>query len=112
MTEKSSSFKPVVDRSLLQSAIHKETTIKGFWDDKTILGVAVKIALVMTEAAECLEAHRQDNIHGKNGVIEELADVVIRCFDLAEFYNVDLMEIVVEKHLYNITRNHKHGKLY
>lgn len=49
--------------------------------------------------------------HAKESVETELADIVIRCFDLAGHYNIDLVEAITWKLLYNKTRGYKHGKL-
>ena len=46
------------------------------------------------------------------GVPAELADVVIRCMDMAEFYGIDLEEAIKEKHQFNKTRPYKHGKMF
>lgn len=39
----------------------------------------------------------------------ELADTVIRVFDLAEFLGIDLPEIIHQKMIYNDSRSYKHG---
>ena len=46
------------------------------------------------------------------GVPAELADVVIRCFDMADYYGIDLEEAILEKHEFNKTRPYKHGKKF
>ena len=43
------------------------------------------------------------------GVPSELADVVIRIMDLAEYYGIDLEKVIAEKHTFNKTRPFKHG---
>jgi len=43
------------------------------------------------------------------GIPIELADVVIRIFDLCGYYNIDLEHAIEEKMTYNKTRPHKHG---
>lgn len=40
---------------------------------------------------------------------EELADIVIRVFDTAESFGVDIEEAIAIKHRYNGTRAFKHG---
>lgn len=45
------------------------------------------------------------------GVPSELADVVIRIFDLAGWLGVDLETAIIEKLDFNQTRSHKHGKV-
>ncbi len=42
----------------------------------------------------------------------ELADAVIRIFDLAQALNLPLPEAIMEKHRYNSTRPYKHGKSF
>lgn len=43
---------------------------------------------------------------------DELADVVIRVFDLAAFRGIDLESHIKAKMRYNSMREHKHGKKY
>lgn len=43
------------------------------------------------------------------GVPSELADIVIRVLDLAEYYGIDMGEAIAQKHAYNLTRPYKHG---
>lgn len=54
---------------------------------------------------------RSEVIHcGKpEGVPSELADAVIRIFDMCAAYEIDLVEAIEEKMKYNETRSHKHG---
>lgn len=46
------------------------------------------------------------------GPLSELADVVIRSFDLAEEEGLDLVGMIFQKLAYNATRPHKHGKKF
>lgn len=43
------------------------------------------------------------------GIPSELADAVIRIFDICGHYNIDLERIIEEKMNYNETRPYKHG---
>jgi hypothetical protein len=85
---------------------------KGFHDATEIQGVhrlispPERMMLIVSEVAEMLEAFREGN---KGGVSEELADVVIRCFDFAYVYRIPLARAMNDKLRYNATRPHKHG---
>ena len=91
----------------LQREIYKVADKHGFHEgEDTPLFVPTKLALIMSECVEALEAHRA----GKDiEVGHELADVVIRTYDLAESLGVDLDKEVRIKHKYNKARPYKHG---
>jgi len=74
------------------------------------LYVPTKLALIMSEAAEALEWHRQ----GKSEEIgHELADIMLRTMNLAEDLGIDLNACIEAKHKINMGRPFKHGnKLY
>ena len=73
---------------------------------------------VVSEVSEAFEKVRNHHAmtepyyseKGKmEGVPRELADVVIRVMDLAEYYGIDLEKVIAEKHAFNKTRPFKHG---
>ena len=43
------------------------------------------------------------------GIPSELADVVIRIFDMCGYYGINLEDAIIEKMEYNRTRPYKHG---
>lgn len=96
----------------------KTATEKGFWDDYDHVDERFPecIALIHSELSEALEAHREGNIHEKDGVQEELADTVIRIFDLMNKvdrdHDADCLATMIEKMDRNKDREHKHGKEY
>ena len=46
------------------------------------------------------------------GVPMELADAVIRCFDMAYVFGIDLEAAIKEKHAFNKTRPYLHGRKF
>lgn len=85
---------------------------------------AEKIALIHSEASEALEGHRKalkdSHLPHRSSEEVELADLLIRVFDLAGAKRMDLAGAVIEKLAYNQQRvDHKlenrradHGKRY
>jgi len=115
---------------VMQRAAHTNSVAKGFWEGEEFIDeisrhalgriIAEKVALIHSEVSEALEEARGDLIEfsrtsdsGKpEGLAIELADVMIRVGDLAEWLKIDLEKAIAEKMTYNATRPRKHGRRF
>ena len=82
----------------------------GFWDGLDPMNPLVactKIALICSEAGEAVEAIRNED---NENLGEELADIVIRCMDLAEARGLNLAAEVSSKIQKNEGRPHGHNR--
>lgn len=121
--------------------VHAIAVEKGFWEAGKNKNVAELLMLCVSELSEALEADRKgkhaNGIH-LNSLInkgytwedskvsfvtvfekdikdtfeDELADTVIRIFDLCGGLDIDLEQHIYHKMQYNATRGYKHGKAY
>ena len=123
----------------LISQAHGTAKANGFWD--TERNKPEMLMLIVSEAAEALEALRKNHYADKAAVAllsddffarggtkeeyaeifrnnikssfeDELADVCIRLFDLCGGLDIDLQNYVQLKMSYNSTRGYKHGKAF
>lgn len=104
----------------IQRAVHMLSRRKG-WYDSEPRNIPEMIALIHSEASEALEEWRNQGErenwthyynHGSSkpeGFGIELADIVIRVLDLAEYLGIDLMTMIRYKHGYNRLRPYRHG---
>ena len=84
--------------------VHKNAVEHGWWDKERL--VPELLCLIHSEVSEALEAYRNSNIEG---MAEELADIVIRVFDMAEGMGIDIQTEIIEKHMINKKRTYRHG---
>ena len=100
------------------SDIHRNALNHGWYEGVTLdnMGpdfIPSKLALIHSEISEALEAYRRNGVTGgevgEGSLPEELADTVIRIFDLAGFLGINLEKYIVQKHEYNKARPYRHG---
>lgn len=126
----------------ISKEIHQTNVEKGFWEDKATKNVGEVLMLCVSELSEALEAHRKGKhaiksfnldqheewdltnpndaayyaqefqVAIKDSFEDEIADTVIRLFDLCEGFGIDLEYHIRMKLNYNKTRPFKHGKAY
>lgn len=118
----------------LSKAAYENAVSKGFYENP--LSIAERLCLIHSEVSEALEADRKGHFSNvanlsvlidiednekfkiafsndcKSSFEDELADVVIRVFDLAASMNIDLENHIIAKMRYNSLRPHKHEKKY
>lgn len=118
----------------LAKEIHQSNIDKGFFDDERNIGEM--LCLIHSEVSEALEADRKgryskevdlevitiswndnrfmESFEGgiKDTFEDEMADIVIRVFDMCAFKNIDLEGHIKAKMRYNSLREYKHGKKY
>lgn len=113
---------PANDNRLYAAAInamtdyfHAKSAGNGWWPESmrtNPLVVSNKLALIHSEISEAMEGDRKDvqddKLPHRKMIEVELADALIRIFDLAGFLGLDLGGAMVEKDAYNDTRqDHK-----
>lgn len=114
--------------SMLAVSCHKMAFEKGFWssydsairmaqmyeplDTRGIAALASvgRLGLITTEISEAMEAARILRWSGKDSVTEELADAIIRIFDICGKFGLNIGETLLEKMEYNSDRPRLHGK--
>lgn len=105
--------------NVLQYVCHGAAEKSGWWQNNqgqdirdNPLTFSNKLMLTVSELAEAMEADRKglmdDKLPHRSGREVELADAVIRIFDLAGGYGLDIAGAIAEKLEYNAQRaDHK-----
>lgn len=103
--------------NLLVQECHQNAINKDFWAASQNVGE--KLMLVNTELSEFFEKYRQGDLSADEHCPEftnqtiEVADALIRLFDLAGWLNMhNLGDAVLAKMMYNKTRPSLHGKMF
>lgn len=100
----------------LRDLMHARSSKAGWWSDAEFIDskyiIPTKLCLIHSEISEAMEGYRKDLMDDKlphRKMIEvELADAMIRIFDLAGKLNLDIGGAVMEKSAYNTRRqDHK-----
>ena len=121
-----------------QKEVHQGARDRGFYDgelgEKTPVRISSMLALIHSEVSEALEDVRKENMQTTfrrtrlysttlitdfdkipvsplkpEGFPSELADIIIRTLDVAEWLGIDMEKEIKLKNDYNKTREHRHG---
>lgn len=103
------SVSEVIDNLCVE--IDDTTRSKGFIVFDETEQTIVKLALIGTEVSEAIAEHREAH-PDLDKFTSELADIVIRTFDLAGYLGLPLGDALVAKVERNKERPIKHGKRY
>ena len=97
---------------------HERAVKHGWWSTAEDQNISTKIALIHSEISEAFEEYRHGRMEtwvGENGKPEgfdvELADAMIRIFDLAGALGLDLEAAIRLKSDFNESRPYRHGGL-
>jgi NTP pyrophosphatase (non-canonical NTP hydrolase) len=88
--------------------VHEWAISKGWWEEER--PIPELLCLLHSEISEGLEAYRNRVEEGEPHCLsEELADLVIRIWDMSEALGIDIAKAVNEKHSKNLIRSYRHG---
>lgn len=88
--------------------VHQVAKDHGWWEQDR--QVPELLCLIHSEISEALEGYRNNIPEGEKGCLsEELADAVIRIWDMCEYLGIDIAKAVNTKHWKNVERSYRHG---
>jgi NTP pyrophosphatase (non-canonical NTP hydrolase) len=91
--------------------IMQQAKTKGFGTTPEEVDVPEKIALIHSEVTEAYTAYRHKNIDGKDGLTEELGDVIQRVLHLCGALNLDVEQAILQKLEHNKDREWRWSEL-
>ena len=92
----------------LRDICHEYAVRNGFYEGE--VNIPEKLCLIHSEVSEALEALRGPD--EENNIGEELADIIIRVFDLAGHLDINIYKEITDKMEKNFKREYKHGKKF
>lgn len=117
-----------IEQSLNDAAsmVHSNARNKGFHDeqdiDKFVASQTCNMHAELTEFWDAFRAGKENELCDKAEMMsklgfrpltnkeEELADIIIRAFDVSQRLGINIGMAILTKHSYNVTRPHMHGK--
>jgi NTP pyrophosphatase (non-canonical NTP hydrolase) len=95
----------------LVELVMRQAKAKGFGIKSSEIDVPEKIVLIHSEVSEAYNAYRHKQIKGKDGLEEELGDIVQRVLHLAGALDLDIETAILDKLNANKEREWEWNKL-
>jgi len=89
---------------------HKIAVNKGWWENHRDFSTIVM--LVVTELSEAVQEDRKKDDDRYEKTQTEIADALIRLFDLCGAYFIDIEQVILDKMEFNRNRPYRHNRRY